>query len=63
MPLGLLELELGPPELDVSFICCVRESLNVYWVTVAVSERVQSQLFRKSHTGSPRKHFCMHLIS
>lgn len=26
IPLGLLGLELGPPELDVSFICCVREN-------------------------------------
>jgi len=40
MPLGFLGLELGPPELDVSFICWVRESLNVYGVTVALSEGV-----------------------
>lgn len=40
MLLGLFELELGLLELDVSFICCVRESLNVYWVIVVVLERV-----------------------
>ena len=44
MPLGFLGVELGPPELDVSFIYWIRESLNVSGVTVALSEGVSFQL-------------------
>lgn len=62
MPLGSLALELEPPELDVSFIWCVRESLNVYWVTVALS-KVQSPLLRKSNIGNIKMGSCIHLIS
>ena len=63
MPLGSLGLELEPPELDLSFIWCVRESLNVYWVTVAISGGVQSPLLRKSDMGNIRMGSYMHSIS
>lgn len=63
MPLGSLGLELEPPELDLSFIWCVRESLNVYWVTAAISGGVQSPLLRKSDMGNIRMGSYMHSIS
>lgn len=41
----------------------VSGKVNVCWVTVAISEGVQSSSLRKSHMGSPRMDSSMHLIS
>lgn len=61
--IGVIGIGIRTTRIGCEFYLLWQGKLNVCWVTVAITEGIQSQLLKKSHMGSPRMDFDIHLTN